>query len=84
MENKELAHRLNRIIGQLEGIKKKLNAEEEADCKITLQQLKAVINALKKFGEAYISQTMEECFNKKSKEDLKQELHSIVSSAFFL
>ena len=57
MQNEKLIHRLNRITGQIEGIKRKLESEEDADCVQTLQQLKASINGLKKFGEAYIRVT---------------------------
>lgn len=84
MENKELIHRLNRIIGQLEGIKKSIDNQEEMDCQATLQQLKAAINALKKFGEAYISSAMEKCLAHVSKEDLQEELNNIISTAFSL
>lgn len=85
MDNSALTHRLNRAIGQIESIKKMLNSEREEDCMKTLQQLKASINALKKFGEAYISLNMEHCLStNKDLSVLKKDLKTVIQSAFFL
>ena len=52
LKNKHLIFRLNRAIGQIEAIKRDLsNDQEEQDCVKTFNQLKASINALKKFGQ---------------------------------
>jgi DNA-binding FrmR family transcriptional regulator len=88
MEDKhieKLEHRLNRISGQMEGIKKRIHSGED-DCVQTLQQLKAVINGLKKFGEAYVHSHMGECLKNKmtKQEDLETALKEIVSTAFSL
>lgn len=54
MENIELIHRLNRIQGQIEAVKKSIKIDDEKDCVKTLRLIKAANNALKKFGEAYV------------------------------
>ena len=64
MQDPALIHRLNRAIGQIEGIRKKIELGDD-DCLKTLQQLKASINALKKFGEAYMSTHLEACLSEK-------------------
>ena len=56
LENKHLIFRLNRAIGQIEAIKRDLSKNpEEQDCVKTFNQLKASINALKKFCLLYTS-----------------------------
>ena len=86
MSNDQLIHRLNRIIGQIQGLKRKLETESsDDDCVKTLQQLKASVNGLKKFGEAYILEHMHECMKaEKSPEEMKDTLAKVISGAFFL
>lgn len=85
MSQEKLIHRLNRITGQLNGIKKKLESQEELDCLKTLQQLKASINALKKFGEAYMSLHLETCLQQNiSSKDIKKNMSDVISAAFSL
>lgn len=85
MSNANLTARLNRAIGQVEAIKKQINSHEENDCLKVLQQLKASINALKKFGEAYMSEHLESCIAKgASSDDMKDNLKSVISGAFSL
>ena len=85
MKNKELTHRLNRAIGQIESIKKSLVVDGNIDCIRTLQQLKASINALKKFGEVYMSEHLEDCINKGvSTEEIKKNMKKVISGSFFL
>ena len=64
MENEKLVFRLNRVTGQIDAIKKQLKNNQDDDCLKVLQQLKASINALKKFGEAYMSEHLETCIQK--------------------
>lgn len=83
--NQELIHRLNRAIGQLEAIKKTLASdEEEKDCIKTIRLLKAANNAIKKFGEAYVNEHLTECMlkEKSTKEEMKESLKEVISSAF--
>ena len=85
MENKELVNRLNRAIGQIDSVRKKLEKGEDDDCITTLRQLKASINALKKFGEAYMLQHLDTCMDKgKSSDDMQDNLKSVISGAFSL
>jgi CsoR family transcriptional regulator, copper-sensing transcriptional repressor len=85
-DKEKLIHRLNRVSGQIEGLKKSLSEESEEDCLKTLQQLKASINALKKFGEAYIQNHMHVCLktSAKSTKDMESMLSDIISGAFSL
>lgn len=82
--NQELIHRLNRAIGQLEAIKKTLSSEEDKDCIKTIRLLKAANNAIKKFGEAYVNDHLTECMlqEKATKEEMKESLKEVISSAF--
>ena len=85
MSAQELVHRLNRAVGQIESIRKKIEAGNDNDCTQTLQQLKASINALKKFGEAYMMEHLDTCVAQGISEDnLKQNVKSIISGAFSL
>lgn len=83
--NTELIHRLNRAQGQIEAIKKTLIAGEEKDCLKTLRLLKAANNALKKFGEAYVTQHLNECLrNQTLPEEMEKNLQEVIYSAFTL
>jgi len=85
MSKEKLVHRLNRVTGQIDGIKRKIENNKDDDCIQTLQQLKASINALKKFGEAYMNEHLEICLNKElSSEKIKETLKSVISGAFSL
>ena len=85
MSKEKLVHRLNRVTGQIDGIKRKIENKEDDDCIQTLQQLKASINALKKFGEAYMNEHLETCLKKGlSSEKVKETLKSVISGAFSL
>jgi CsoR family transcriptional regulator, copper-sensing transcriptional repressor len=84
MNQLELIHRLNRIQGQIEAIKKNL-IDQPNECKKNIQLLKAATNALKKFGQAYVEEHMEVCIN--SNVDIKtieSDLKNVISSAFSL
>jgi CsoR family transcriptional regulator, copper-sensing transcriptional repressor len=85
MTNEKLVFRLNRAVGQIESIKKQIENNNDNDCLKILQQLKASINALKKFGEAYMSDHLETCMrNGKSSDEMKENLKSVISGAFSL
>ena len=86
MKNKELVFRLNRSMGQIESIKKSIENDNNEDCLKTLQQLKASINALKKFGEAYIQSHMKTCLKNPShsKEEMMKMLTDVISASFSL
>jgi DNA-binding FrmR family transcriptional regulator len=83
MSNKQLVHRLNRASGQINGIKRSLD-NNDVDCVTTLQQLKASINALKKFGEAFMKDHLETCIKQgMSAEEAKAKMLSAISGVFF-
>ncbi|MCB1324967.1 MAG: metal-sensitive transcriptional regulator [Spirochaetales bacterium] len=85
MATRELVHRLNRIIGQIEAIKRSLEGGDSADCVKNIQLLKAVNNALKKFGEAYVSDHMTRCLEEgSSRKELEKNLKDVINSAFSL
>lgn len=84
-DEKQLIHRLNRIQGQIEAIRKRLVNQEEMDCVETLRLVKAANNALKKFGEAYVTAHLHECFSKNvTPRELEAGLQEVVTSAFYL
>ena len=55
----DLIRRLNRIEGQVRGIRKMI--EEKRECAATLQQISAVRSALFKVGVSYVSDSLEGC-----------------------
>ena len=86
LKNKHLIFRLNRAIGQIEAIKRDLsNDQEEQDCVKTFNQLKASINALKKFGQIYMSEHLDECLEHGvDKEEISKNLKPILNGIFKL
>jgi len=85
-DNKNLIFRLNRVIGQLEGLKKELNKDPlDQDCVQTFNQLKASINGLKSFGEAYMSEHLEDCLKQNVEiDEILTKLKPVMSSVFKL
>ncbi|GEM_PF-1119453 len=92
MDKDKLIIRLNRVIGQVEAVKKRLETQDEANpqCLDTIHLIKAATNALKKFGEAYVQDYFDHCLNESpdiqdaEKQRLAKELKSIIQSAFTL
>ena len=86
LENKHLIFRLNRAIGQIEAIKRDLSKNpEEQDCVKTFNQLKASINALKKFGQVYMSEHLDECLEQGvDKKEISKNLKPILNGIFKL
>ena len=84
--NKELIHRLNRAIGQIEAIKRDLSEKpQDQDCVKTFNQLKASINALKKFGQTYMSEHLDECLEQGiNKDEISKNLKPILNGIFNL
>ena len=84
--NNNLIFRLNRIIGQLEGLKKELNKDPlDQDCVQAFNQLKASINGLKSFGEAYMSEHLEDCLKQNVEiDEIMTKLKPVMSSIFKL
>ena len=86
LKNKHLIFRLNRAIGQIEAIKRDLaNNPENQDCVKTFNQLKASINALKKFGQTYMSEHLDECLEQGvAKDEISRNLKPILNGIFNL
>ncbi len=83
-EKIKLIHRINRIQGQIEAIKKSVENDSK-DCEKTLLLLKASSQALKKFGEAYVNEHIESCFtDKKQAGNLDLEIKKAIKAAFSL
>lgn len=82
VSREDLNHRLNRIMGQLEGLKKRV-ASGESDCVSDMGQIKAIRNALWKFAEAYVETHLSECMaEKKPVTEIKENLQAVIQSAF--
>lgn len=85
MTTRNLVHRLNRINGQIEALKRNLEENGTEDCIRNIQLLKAATNAMKKFGEAYIQEHLVECMeNGVNQKELESNLKQVVQSAFSL
>ena len=83
-ERRKLVHRLNRIQGQLEAVKRTL-LEPETDCVSAMQLVKASMQATKKFAEAYVEQHLNECVRRgESPRVLEQDIRRVIASAFSL
>ncbi|GBF50132.1 metal-sensitive transcriptional repressor [Leptospira ryugenii] len=83
-EKTKLIHRLNRIQGQVEAIKRSI-LEEEKDCEKAILLLKAANQAMKKFGEAYIQEYMASCFQeKKNQASIESDIKKAIKAAFSL
>lgn len=65
-EKKQLIHRLNRISGQVEGIKKMI--EEDRYCDDVLTQLLAVDKAVKSLSSVILEKHMYSCIKKEVSE----------------
>jgi DNA-binding FrmR family transcriptional regulator len=85
-KSQHLVFRLNRVIGQLETLKKELNKDPlDQDCVKTFNQLKASINGLKSFGEAYMSEHLEECLKQEVEiKEIMEKLKPVMNSIFKL
>lgn len=83
--DKQMHHRLNRVQGQIEAIRKRLDKHDSHDCVETLRLIKAANNALKKFGEAYVQAHIDVCIQQgKSPKEMEAGLKEVVTSAFYL
>lgn len=72
---KDLLSRLNKVKGQIEGIISMV--EEEEDCQLIFQQIKAAYNALKSAGKVLIIGDVEKCLYSRDERRLKKLLEKI-------
>lgn len=78
----KLQLRLSRVIGQLQGLQKRL-AGEESDCLSDIQQIKAAKNALWKVAEAYLEIHLAECVRQnKTPVEIQDNLQSVIRATF--
>lgn len=79
-ENKKVVQRINRVIGQLEGIKKMIDTEKK--CTDTLVQFKAansaLENATREFAKNQITSCMENLDQNKKEAELEKLLSSLI------
>lgn len=71
---------INNIIGQANGIKKMINAEN--DCYLVINQMKAVRSAVSSLMNKYIEENVNKCLttpNKKESRDMMKKLFREIS-----
>lgn len=75
-----LVHRINRVQGQLESLKKSINTDQYSQevCLANLRLLKASINGLKKFGAVYMQESTALCLEQNPTEE---EMNSAIKIA---
>lgn len=84
MPGDALVHRINRIQGQLEALKRMVTSGE-ADCVKTIELTKAASNAMKKFAQAYVETHLDQCVEQKmAVKDVHTEMRKVVHSSFSL
>lgn len=84
MAGDALVHRINRVQGQLEALKR-IVTSGEADCVKTIELAKAASNAIKKFAQAYVETHLDHCIEEKvAVKELHGEMRKVVHSSFSL
>lgn len=83
--SRDLIIRLNRIEGQISALRREVESGTAEDCEKTLYQLKAAINGLKRFGEAFAREYAQRCLTQTTKKSLlAKDVDRIISTAFSL
>lgn len=78
----KLQLRLGRVIGQLQGLQKRI-ASGTSDCLFEIQQIKAASNALWKVAEAYLELHLNECIRQnRPPAEIQKNLQSIIRATF--
>ncbi|MFO1481343.1 MAG: metal-sensitive transcriptional regulator [Turneriella sp.] len=78
----KLRVRLNRVVGQLQGLQKRISAGG-SDCLADIQQIKAANNALWKVAEAYLEIHLNECVRQnKPATEIQKNLQSVIRATF--
>ena len=77
IEKKEIVRRFNIIKGQIEGINKMINDDE--DCVKIITQIKAVKSGFNKMGEKFIKKYINECSRKGNKKHDEKDFEKILS-----
>ena len=80
----KLIHRLNRIEGQIDAVRRAI-AKGDADCLTQIRQVKAARSALKSFAEAYVEEYALACAKEShASPRLAPKLREVVIAAFTL
>ncbi|OGZ04962.1 MAG: hypothetical protein A2845_04480 [Candidatus Lloydbacteria bacterium RIFCSPHIGHO2_01_FULL_49_22] len=80
-----LLHRLNRIQGQIEGIKRSIETSKQDNCLTNLGQVKAVHSAVKHFAEAYVETYALSCARKEGvSTKFENNIRTIIASAYLM
>jgi DNA-binding FrmR family transcriptional regulator len=81
-DDKKIIQRLNRIIGQLEGVKKMISKENTKTntCTDILTQFKASNSALENTMKLFSISQINYCFHSLEKKDSQEELNKILDS----
>lgn len=78
----DLRLRLSRVIGQLQGLQKRLDAGS-SDCLADIQQIKAANNALAKVAETYVEIHLSECIRRDvPRDEIERNLQSVIRATF--
>ncbi|MFZ5629602.1 MAG: metal-sensitive transcriptional regulator [Spirochaetota bacterium] len=78
----KLRVRLNRVVGQLQGLQKRIGSGG-SDCLADIQQIKAANNALWKVAEAYLEIHLNECVRQnKPATEIQKNLQSVIRATF--
>jgi DNA-binding FrmR family transcriptional regulator len=80
--NNPLESHINRIIGQLESLKKEVS-KDNYNCEYAVDQLKVIIGSTKSLAKAVAKEDIEKCLKKKtSKENHRKVLLKVIEAAF--
>lgn len=84
-EKQALLHRLNRIQGQIEALKRSIENGKDGDCLTNLGQVKAVHSGVKRFAEAYVEEYAITCARGEGvSSKFQHDIRNIVASAFLI
>lgn len=77
---KDIANRINRLEGQVSGIKKMI--KEGKNCMLVVQQISAARAALSKLAVELLKEESRDCIEKQGKTDKQESFEDIVSNLF--
>ena len=83
-DRKALIHRLSRIQGQIEALKRSIE-EDDGRCLTNMRQVKAIRSGVKSFAEEYVQRFARSCGELESVSPrLRRTMEEVVASAFIL
>lgn len=82
VDHKDLVHRLNRIQGQIEALKRSI-AQDDGKCLTHMRQVKAIRSGVKSFAEEYVQRFALSCARTETVSPrLRRTMEEVVASAF--